>query len=43
MIILSGLFAGGWRVSDGARGWKVENFEKIGLDGRRSAKRQPMD
>src|SRR5712664_395621 len=43
MIIISGLFAGGWRVSDGARGWKVENFEKIGLYGRRSAKRQPMD
>src|SRR5260370_37101113 len=43
MIILSGLFAGGWRVSAGVDGWKVENFEKTGLDGRRSAKRQPMD
>ncbi len=43
MIILSGLFAGGWRVSAGVGGWKVENFEKTGLDGRCSAKRQPMD
>jgi putative addiction module CopG family antidote len=43
MIILSGLFAVGWRVTAGVGGWKVENFEKIGLDGRRGAKREPMD
>src|ERR1700687_2067948 len=43
MIILSGLFAVGWRVTAGVGGWKVENFEKIGSDGRRSAKRQPME
>jgi putative addiction module CopG family antidote len=43
MIILSGLFAAGWPVSAGVAGWKVENSEKIGLYGRRSGKRQPMD
>src|SRR6267143_2314930 len=48
MIILSTLFAVGWRVSAGVGGWKVENLEKIGLYGRRSAEqsraeRQAMD
>ena len=28
MIILSGLFAAGWRVFVGAGGWKVGNLEK---------------
>ena len=43
MIILSSLFAAGWRVSAGVGGWKVENLEKIGLYGRRRAERQAMD
>ncbi len=30
MIILSGLFAAGWRVFVGAGGWKMENLEKRG-------------
>jgi len=28
MIILSGLFAAGWRVPAGVGGWKEENLEK---------------
>ena len=43
MIILSSLFAAGWRVSAGVGGWKVENLGKIGLYGRRKAERQAMD
>jgi hypothetical protein len=30
MIILSGLFAAGWRASAGVGGWKVKNLEKRG-------------